>query len=83
MKKRYPLLILGLIHVGVCLYIFYGVFIPFMIERDRTFFPSVQFIAGVVLWFFIASNGIGLTLVGLGYYQNQYTGYRFTKGILY
>lgn len=83
MKIRYPLLIFGLIFVGVCFYVFYGVFIPFMVEHDRIFFPSVQFIAGVVLWFFITAAGLELTFVGLGVYQNQYTGSRFFKGILY
>jgi len=83
MKKRYPLLVLGLIFLGLCFYIFYTVFIPFMENRDKTSVPPLQFIGGVYLWVFILANGLGATLVGLGYYQNQYTGYRLTKGILY
>ena len=83
MKKRYPLLIVGLILVGLSVYIYYGVFIPFMIERDHTSFPSVQLIVGGLIWFFIFGAGLELTLVGLGFYQNQYTGSRMFKGILY
>jgi Na+/H+ antiporter NhaA len=70
MTKRYPLLIVGLIFVGLCLYIFYAVFIPFMVNRDKTSFPPLQFIGGVYLWLFILVNGVNATLVGLGYYRN-------------
>jgi len=83
MKKRYPLLIVGLILVGLSVYIFYAVFIPFMVNRDKTSFPSLQLIVGGLIWFFIVGAGLELTLVGLGYYQNQYTGSRMFKGILY
>jgi len=83
MKKRYPLLIVGLILLGLSVYIFYTVFIPFMVNRDKTSFLSLQLIVGGLLWFFIVGAGLELTLVGLGYYQNQYTGSRMFKGILY
>ena len=88
MKKRYPLLIVGLILIGVTLYVFYGVFIPFMDTYNNN--PStltvesiIRIFVGGLIWFFSFGAGLELTLVGLGFYQNQYTGSRMFKGILY
>jgi len=83
MKKRYPLLIFGLILVGVTFYIFYGVFVPFMIKYGHTSFISLPFIGKALIWCLITAAGFELVFVGLGEYQNKYTGSRMFKGILY
>jgi hypothetical protein len=78
MNLRFDLLILGIILFGVLHWIFHKRLFPALERRDIF---DIGFYVIVLSGLFVPA--FELTMVGLGYYQNQYTGSRIFKGILY
>ena len=81
MKTRYPLLIIGLILLSIAFYMLHtGISRALRIGRE----PNIILLAGgMFVMLIIFAAGGELTMVGLGEYQNRYTGSRMFKGILY
>jgi len=83
MKKRYDLLIVGLLLLGLFIHLYITHFSYFMNNAYRQDFPLAQYLVGAFGATMLFGAGVELTSVGAGIYQNRYTDTRFFKGILY
>lgn len=84
MTKKPWLFVLAIFLFLLGMFLFFDVFIPW-IQEDHSGdqFFVFKFLGYMSIGFFIFALFSELFTVAIGTYQNQYTGSRFFKGILY